>query len=60
MPELNSKVPCSSRREVIVGMPTGFDPKLAARLSKLGPVAVPRPAAKIPAKVYIRHGFEAF
>ena len=34
-------------------MPTGFDPKLAARLSKLGPVAVPRPAAKIPAKVYI-------
>jgi hypothetical protein len=33
-------------------MPTGFDPKLAARLHELGPVTVPHVKNKVAAKVF--------
>ena len=36
-----------------VGMPSGLDPKLAARLNELGPIAIARPESKIPQKVLL-------
>ena len=35
----------------MIGTPGALDPRLAARLNKLGPVVVPRVERKTPAKV---------